>query len=99
MIRDAFGEDSQVHSQALPLVQAKKNSDRCPPFIIATVTQRAEAMQESSALAKLLPGSQFIVQDYANFGQLKAHGQIARDLTDVRNPMTERLIRFVHSSR
>ncbi len=99
MIRDAFGEDSQVLEHASPLVQAKKNVDQCPPFIIATVKQRTEAMQESSTLAKALPGSQLIVQDYPSLGQLKAHGQIARDLVDLHNSMTKCLISFVKSAK
>ena len=99
MINDAFGKDSQVLLQASPLQHAKKNSQQCPPFIIATVKQRTEAVQESKALAEALPGSKLIVQDYAGLGQLKAHGQIARDLVDTQNSMTGQLLNFVKSNR
>lgn len=95
MIRDAFGESPKILSEASPLIQAKAHKDECPPLIIAAVRQRPEAVQESKALEQALPGSQLILKDYPGTGQLKAHGQIARDLLNADDSMTKQLIAFV----
>ncbi|MBB6048784.1 alpha/beta hydrolase [Armatimonas rosea] len=99
MIRDAFGTDRAVLEEASPLPQARKNRESCPPFLIATAKQRLEAVQESQALDKALPSSKLILQDYPGSGQLAAHGQIAKDLMDLKNPMTVQLLAFVQKSR
>lgn len=99
MISDAFGSDPITLSQASPLLQAKKNPQQCPPFMIAAVKQRAEAVEESKALAQVLPNSKLILQDYSGSGQLRAHGLIARDLMDTQNSMTSQLLTFVKSTR
>lgn len=98
MIKDAFGSDTVTLSAASPLLQAKRNRDSCPPFIIATVKQRPEAWEESAAFDKALPGSKLIVMDYPGSGQLKAHAEIARDLLDLENSMTKQLLAFVRSA-
>ena len=95
MIKDAFGSDPDTLSAASPLRQAQRNRDSCPPFIIATVKQRPEALQESETFNKALPSSKLIVMDYPDSGQLKAHAEIARDLLDLKNSMTKQLIAFV----
>lgn len=98
MIADAFGNDPEVLAGASPLRQAKLHRDECPPFIIAVVKQRPDAVHESNALNEALPKSQLIVMDYPRSGQLKAHGEIARDLTDTDNTMTRQLLAFVKSN-
>lgn len=99
MIRDAFGESPKILSQASPLIQAKAHQEECPPFIIAAVRQRPEAVQESKALEQALPGSQLILKDYPGTGQLLAHGLIARDLLNIEDTMTKQLLIFVKSER
>ncbi len=99
MIKDAFGEDRQVLAGASPLLHAQKDPGASPPMIIATVQQRPDALEESTALHKLLPGSKLIVMDYPRMTQLKAHGQIARDLVDLDNSMTVKILDFVRTQR
>ncbi len=99
MINDAFGTDPEQLAAASPLQHAKRNPQQCPPFIVAAVKQRTEAVQESKTLVEILPNSKLILQDYPSGGQLKAHGQIARDLADTQNAMTIQLLNFVKSGR
>lgn len=95
MIQDAFGDDHDTLTEASPLPQAKQNRDSCPPFIIATVRQRREALRESVAFDNALPKSKLIEMDYPESGQLKAHAQIAIDLMDLKSSMTKQLLSFV----
>jgi arylformamidase len=95
MISDAFGTDEKVLNEASPLQQARKNPDQCPPFVIAAVKQRPEAVSESKALNAVLPKSTFVLVDYPGSGQLAAHGLIARELTDFEKDLTRRLLTFV----
>jgi arylformamidase len=95
MIRDAFGTDRAMLEEASPLPQARKNRESCPPFLIATAKQRPEAVQESQALDKALASSKLLLQGYPGSGQLAAHGQIAKDLMNLKNPMTAQLLEFV----
>lgn len=95
MIRDAFGDNPESLAEASPLQQAKKNLQTCPPFRIAVTKQRKEALNESSALCKMLPKCKLIVMDYPELGQLQAHGEIARDLINPENSMTRQLLHFV----
>lgn len=99
MIADAFGNDKETLASASPLLQAKSHRDACPPFIIAVAKQRPDAVRESVALSEALPKSQLIQMDYPRSGQLKAHGEIARDLSDPNNSMTRRLIAFVNDGK
>ncbi len=99
MISDAFGNDRETLMDASPLVQANRHRDQVPPFIIAVVKQRPEALDESRAFKQVLPKCELIVMDYPNSGQLKAHAQIAVDLLDLNNKMTKQLIAFVQSAQ
>jgi acetyl esterase/lipase len=98
MIADAFGDDPATLADASPLVPAKRNPDRCPPFVIAAVQQRPEAVRESEALDAALPSSTLVVADYPRMGQLVAHGMIARDLVDLDNALTKQLLAFVRDT-
>jgi len=97
MIRDAFGENPATLADASPLGQAREHQVTCPPFLIAVEKQRPEAWEESIALEKALPKAKLIVMDYPGEGQLKAHGDIARDLMDPANVMTKQLLAFVQT--
>jgi acetyl esterase/lipase len=99
MIYDAFGDDRETLASASPLPQAKAHRDTCPPFIIAVTKQRPEAWQESVAFKEALAKSKLIVRDYPGSGQLKAHAEIARDLLDINNDMTQQLLAFVKDGK
>ncbi len=99
MIKDAFGDDRHVLAGASPLVHAQNDPGVSPQMIIATVKQRPDALEESTTLHKLLPGSELIVMDYPRMTQLKAHGQIARDLVDIDNSMTVQILDFVRNQQ
>ena len=98
MIADAFGKDSDILKGASPLLHARKNPAACPPFIIAAVKQRSEAVEESKALNAALPKSTLVVVDYPGSGQLAAHGLIAKELTDFEKDLTKRLLAFVEDT-
>lgn len=98
MIADAFGNDAETLNGASPLQHARRNPDACPPFVIAAVKQRPEAVQESTALNAALPKSTLVVVDYPGSGQLAAHGLIAKELADFEKDLTKRLIAFVKNT-
>lgn len=98
MISDAFGDDAKTLNEASPLQHARKNHDDCPPFVIAAVKQRPEAVSESKALNSVMPRSTLVVVDYPGNGQLAAHGLIAKDLADFEKDLTKRLLKFVKST-
>ncbi|WP_157605335.1 alpha/beta hydrolase [Schlesneria paludicola] len=95
MISDAFGNEAKTLNEASPLQQARKNPDDCPPFVIAAVKQRPEAVSESKALSAVLPQSTLVTVDYPGTGQLAAHGLIAKELADFEKDLTKRLLAFV----
>lgn len=95
MIADAFGNDEETLKGASPLQLARRNPAACPPFVIAAVKQRLEAVQESTALNAALPKSTLVVVDYPGSGQLAAHGLIAKELADFEKDLTKRLMAFV----
>lgn len=95
MIHDAFGDNPETLAEASPLQQVKLNSQTSPPFLIAVTKQRKEAWDESSAFCKALPKCKLIVMDYPELNQLQAHAEIARDLINPENSMTQQLLRFV----
>ncbi len=98
MIKDAFGADRIKLEEASPLVHARRKYGTYPPFVIAAVKQRPEAVGESEAFRKALPKAEFILMDYPRCGQLMAHGMIARDLFDLDNKMTKQLLAFVRGA-
>jgi acetyl esterase/lipase len=95
MISDAFGDDPQTLIDASPLRHARRNPEACPPFVIAAVKQRPEAVAESTALDAALADSTLTIVDYPGSGQLVAHGLIAKDLTDLDKDLTKQLLEFV----
>ncbi len=99
LIHDAFGDNPKTLTEASPLVQAKEHRDTCPAFLIAVVKQRPDALRESNSLKEVLTDSKLIVMDYSRSGQRNAHGEIARDLSDVDNKMTKQLLAFVKSGK
>lgn len=99
MISDAFGNDADTLIKASPLQQARKHPKNCPPFIIAAVKQRPEAVSESTVLSNVLPKSTLVIVDYPGTGQLAAHGQIAKDLVDFEKDLTKKLLTFVQESK
>lgn len=98
MIADAFGDDPKTLNEASPLQHARKNPDESPPFVVAAVKQRPEAVSESKGLTSVLPQSTLVVVDYPDSGQLAAHGLIAKDLADFENDLTRRLLAFVKNT-
>lgn len=98
MISDAFGDDAKVLNEASPLRHARKNPDECPPFIVAAVKQRPEAVSESKELTAVLPKSSLVIADYPDSGQLAAHGLIAKDLANFDNDLTRQLLAFVKNT-
>ncbi|MBS0211535.1 MAG: alpha/beta hydrolase [Planctomycetes bacterium] len=99
MISDAFGDNQPTLVEASPLLQVRKHPAGCPAFIIATVKQRPEAVEESESLRAALPKAELIVVDYPGSGQLAAHGLIAKHLADFDKDMTKRLLAFVLGSK
>lgn len=95
MISDAFGDDPKILKEASPLQHARKNPDDCPPFMIAAVKQRPEAVIESKALNAALPKSTLVIVDYPGSGQLAAHRLIAKELADFEKDLTKKLLAFV----
>lgn len=95
MISDAFGDDPKILREASPLQHARKNPGDCPPYIIAAVKQRLEAVNESKALSTALPRSTLAIVDYPGKGQLAAHGLIAKELADFEKDLTKKLLAFV----
>ena len=95
MIADAFGDNAKTLKDASPLQHARQNPEACPPFVIAAVKQRFEAVQESTALNAALPKSTLIVVDYPGSGQLAAHGLIAKELGNFEKDVTKQLRAFV----
>ena len=95
MIADAFGADTKTLNDASPLLHARRNPAACPPFVIAAVKQRTEAVQESTALDAVLPNSTLVIVDYPGSGQLAAHGLIAKELADSEKDLTKKLLTFV----
>lgn len=89
------GKDDDILRGASPLLHARRNPDVCPPFVIAAVKQRPEAVNESTALNAALPKSTLVVVDYPGSGQLAAHGLIAKELADFEKDLTKRLLTFV----
>lgn len=95
MIEDAFGTDRAVLRAASPLLIVKPGSRDYPPFVIAAVKRRHLAVQQSHALAGLLPQARVIVEDYGSKGPLRAHAEVARDLADPDSHLARELMRFV----
>ncbi|MBS1133985.1 MAG: acetyl esterase [Burkholderiaceae bacterium] len=95
MIEDAFGTDPAVLRAASPLLIVKPGSQDYPPFVIAAAKRRHLAVQQSHALARLLPQARVIVDDYDSRGPLRAHAAIARDLADADSHLARQLMRFV----
>lgn len=95
MIADAFGDDPKTLREASPLLEARQHPNDCPPFVIAVVKQRPEAVGESKALEAVLPKCTLITVDYPGTGQLAAHGRIAKDLTAFDEDLGKRLLTFV----
>ncbi len=98
MISDAFGDDAKALHDASPLQHARQNPDDCPPFIIAAVKQRPEAVSESKALNAVLPKSILVLVDYPGNGQLAAHSLIAKELADFDKDLTRQLVKFVQET-
>ncbi|MEI8021740.1 MAG: carboxylesterase family protein, partial [Schlesneria sp.] len=98
MISDAFGEDAKTLHDASPLQHARQNPDDCPPFVIAAVKQRPEAVSESKALSAVLPKCTLVLVDYPGNGQLAAHGLIAKELADFDKDLTRQLVKFVQET-
>ena len=94
MIEDAFGTDPAVLRAASPLLIVKAGSRDYPPFVIAAVKSRRLAVQQSNALARLLPEASVIVEDYDARSKLRAHGDIARDLADAQSHLAQELMKF-----
>lgn len=95
MVRSAFGSDSKVLADASPIQQVT-SSGTYPAFIIAAAENRRDAVDTTRALEKKLKSSgtpvDVIIMNYPDLGQLKAHGKIASDLSNIDNTMTRKLL-------
>lgn len=99
MIDDAFGTDPAVLTAASPIDQVRAGQSY-PPFILAVVKQRNEAVEQTNRLAGLLQRAggraQVMVIDYPDARTiLAAHSQIANDLSNLNHPMTKQLLQTV----
>lgn len=98
LISNAFGDDAKTLRDASPIQHARKNPEASPPFVIAAVKQRPEAVHESTAFDTALPKSTLVVVDYPGSSQRVAHGLIAKDLADFDKNLTKQLIAFVKNT-
>ena len=100
MVDSAFGKDIDILRDASPNWNIA--ADRTyPAFIIGVTKVRKDAVSTSKTLQQKLmsvgASAQLIIMDYPGLGQLKAHGEIAKDLANPDNIMTNALIQRVLS--
>lgn len=97
MVKQAFGSNRDALELASPLWLVSHNRhERYPPFIFAATKQRSNAVFQMNEMIEQLQRdgatAQGMVVDYPTLRQLKAHGEIARDLSDPTSTMTKRLM-------
>lgn len=97
MVEQAFGKDPVLLSAASPLDLVHKHRNVAyPPFIMAAVKQRPDAVFQMNKLVEELQKAggqaQGMVVDYPGRRQLQAHGDISKDLSDMSAAMTRRLM-------
>ena len=101
MIEDAFGTDPDILREASPIWQVHPKG-QYPSFIIAAVQNRKDAVETSQQLETNLRQAgapvELMTVHYSDLRQMKAHGQIAKDLYDVNNSLTSKLIKRVKSN-
>ncbi len=99
MVRDAFGTDRAILREASPLYNVHAGR-RYPPFIMAAVSNRPDAIATNKSLADKLSAvggtAQVLVMQYPDSKrQLQAHAEIARDLGNIKSVMTQTLLEHV----
>ena len=94
LVKDAFGTDPAVLTDASPVLQVVPEG-HYPPFIIAVNQVRDDAVATSRALAKKLRAAgtpvTVLIKNYPGKNQLAAHGAIAKELGDANSDMTQAL--------
>lgn len=94
LTKSAFGTDKRVLREASPNWNVRPGG-AYPPFIIAVTNARDDAVETSQVLKGKLQqagaAAELMVMDYGG-GQLKAHGAIAKDLTNLDSKMTRHLL-------
>lgn len=100
LVKDAFGTDPEVLRDASPILQVH-NGGKYPPFLMAAVKVRQDAVSNSQILQSKLRSAggsaELMIVDYGKINQLKAHGMIAKSLADLDSQMTKALLARVLS--
>ncbi len=94
LTKEAFGTDENVLREASPNWNVHPGGSY-PAFIIAATKARGDAIETSQILQSKLRqaggAAELMIMDY-HAGQMKSHGAIAKDLTNLDSPMTKRLL-------
>lgn len=94
LTKSAFGTDERVLREASPNWNVHPGGSY-PSFIIAAAAARDDAVATSRTLQGKLrqagAAAELLVMDYDK-GQMKSHGAIAKDLTNLDSRMTRRLL-------
>lgn len=97
LTKSAFGVDEAVLREASPNWNVRPGGSY-PAFIIAAAAARDDAIDTSRILQGKLrqagTSAELLVMDYDK-GQMKSHGAIAKDLTNLDSRMTRRLLNRV----
>lgn len=97
LVKTAFGTDERVLREASPNWNVHAGGSY-PRFIIAAAEARNDAVATSKVLQNKLRqagvSAELLVMDYGK-GQMKSHGAIAKDLTNLDSQMTKRLLNRV----
>lgn len=97
MIDQAFGKNPRVLASASPIWLVRNNRDeKYPRFVLAAVKARSNAVFQMNKLIEELQraggyATGIVVESTAR-GQMRAHGDIARDLADGSKAMTRQLM-------
>ncbi|MDE1152648.1 MAG: alpha/beta hydrolase [Micavibrio sp.] len=95
MIENAFGTDKAVLKEASPIWNVHAGGSY-PPFIMAATKVRSDAVSTSRLLKKELRdaggSADLLIVDYPGASQLKAHGNIAKDLANLNCTLTKTLL-------
>lgn len=98
LVQSAFGTNEETLRDASPIWNVQTGGNY-PPFIMAATKVRDDAVSTSQILQKKLRAAggsaDLMIIDYPGMRQLKAHGQIAKDLGNMASPMTRTFINRV----
>lgn len=97
MIKDAFGTNAAALAAASPITVVQHNRNgKYPRFVVAAVAPRNNAILQMNMLVAELQraggSATSIVVETSSSRQMRAHGEIAKDLADSSKPMTRQLM-------